>query len=110
MSMSKSKTTLFLLLLVAAQGCDVNPQKTTSANAPSGANQPVDRGDMMTLLQGKWQNERDTSDHVEINGTRILHFNAGKLIFEDTLEVDIPCQCMPPIDTFPAGWCFMEKG
>jgi hypothetical protein len=114
MTMSKLRTSLFLCTILFAASCNPNgPQQTTHNDVQRDSTKSVDVGDMLSLLQGKWQNEKDTANSIEISGNSIRHFNGGKMAVEDSLEIDIQCQnvsCLPGKDTLPPGWCFLEKG
>ncbi len=116
--MLKPMLTFVIATGIVLSACVNNSQRpgTSGDKVPDTANAdapPPDAADLLAVLQGKWQNETDSTDVLEIADTKMHHFNNGKFSFASDIEIDgkgksIPCQ----VDTLDTqnGWCFVEKG
>ncbi|MFN0033452.1 MAG: hypothetical protein ACKVUS_00210 [Saprospiraceae bacterium] len=103
-----------LLSLLSFASCKNTPSapQLPSRAADLAASKPVpDAGDLLRILQGRWQSEQDASYILEITDTRMRHFNGGKLSAESKIEMDGACQspvCKADSVDTSDGWCFSE--
>ncbi len=111
-----TKQTIYLITaLICTNACDCNP--ANSANqpptiAPAVAPGPPAR-ELLDVMQGRWQNEADTSLAVEINDDLMTHTSGGVAQEECVIEAFSDCQnvfCKSDSAMSPQGWCFIEKG
>jgi len=93
----------------------------TSANS---ANQPgtnpelpqstgPDGSDLLKTLEGRWENQNDSTITLEFADTKMRRFQQGVLRSETDIEIDVTCRTLTcQLDTTDLldGWCFMEKG
>lgn len=109
------KLLILLAVITALHACT----NTKSSNDKSTANTAIpqstgpDPSDLLKTLQGRWQNQQDSTYVLEILDTKMRHFNQGKLSGETEIEIDGSCLSMPcKIDStdLTDGWCFLEKG
>jgi len=72
-----------------------------------------DAADLLQTLQGKWQSEQDSTYLIEVAGSRMTHYNAGKVSGAAEIEIDGNClstACKVDSVDADSGWCFLEKG
>ena len=98
--------------LVACVDTAVKPSTNASnlTEAQKTAATP-DAGDLLELLQGKWQSEQDPTYQIEFVDSLLRHINGGKLTIESGVTVDGNCAssiCEAAANS-PEGWCFQEK-
>ena len=111
-----TKQTIYLIAaLFCTNACDCNTANTTNQgliNAPVSTPGPP-ANELLNALQGRWQNELDTTIAVEINDDLMRHINSGVPNEENVIEAFSNCQsvlCKTDSAALPQGWCFVEKG
>lgn len=68
--------------------------------------------DLLDALQGRWQNEQDSTNIIEINDDLITYYQNGREQASHGIEVYNDCPTtVCGVDSLKAseGWCFVEK-
>lgn len=116
--MKQLQHSLIIALGLSIYACGNAPQKTTHSSADTSKDSSatalsVDADELLDVLQGRWQSEKDAAYEVEFSGSKVRHFNSGKLTQESDIEVDAACStnaCTSDSTATLSGWCFVEKG
>ncbi|MFN0213414.1 MAG: hypothetical protein ACKVT2_04095 [Saprospiraceae bacterium] len=103
---------LGLLTLGSCTNAPAVPKPVSAENTENGSKSAKpDPNDLLHTLEGRWQNEQDSSYILEIADTQMQHFKNGQLSYQSMLEIDGACEspvCKPDgVDTSD-GWCFTE--
>ena len=111
-----TKQTIYLITaLICTNACDCNPANSTNQgliNPPVSTPGPP-ANELLDVMQGRWQNEADTSLAVEIIDDLMTHTSGGVAQEECVIEAFSDCQnvfCKSDSAMAPQGWCFIEKG
>ena len=105
----------FALTLIACTNT-ATPATSSVPGEPGRAGTMVsnpDAADLLQTLQGRWQNEQDSTWMIEISSDKIKRYDHGKMSLEMEIEIDGTCQsnaCKTDSTNLPNGWCFIEKG
>lgn len=70
------------------------------------------RSEPLSLIQGRWRAEEDSTYEVEITADRIRHFFEGEFLLENELTLDQDCSNAACAigEAALSGWCLLEKG
>lgn len=113
--MNKHLILLALLGLSMLASCQNKPQHSnaqTPSTEEAGATKPEpDDNDLLKVLEGRWQSEREPGYILEIADTQASHYQDGKLVLQSMIDVDGACTgaiCRPEDEDTSDGWCFTE--
>ena len=108
--------TALTALSAFAPGCKPGDANRQSLQSPAASETPdslssanPDQEEMLSLLQGAWQNEQDSTDLLVFNGAKMRHIRDSTAVTEKEIDIDASCSntaCNPARGS--AGWCFTE--
>ncbi|MEZ4966970.1 MAG: hypothetical protein R2791_17135 [Saprospiraceae bacterium] len=98
-----------IALLFFVIACKPNTKPAVAQNKPLVTGPPT--GDLLEVLQGRWQNEQDTAYFIEFSGNRMKRIEHDSVSEGCNIKVYIDCPAdLCKVDSLTAseGWCFVE--
>lgn len=112
--MSK-RITCLVATLINLNSC-INPQPAPAPAVPAPPDKVVmalPTRELLGVLEGRWQNDRDSQQTIEVRNARLYYLHSGQVVDEYDLDVSEECgdaNCHADSTLLKRGWYFTETG